>query len=66
VSGPSTPDFPEIPAGGSVGEGLPEDPANTTGRNPLGDPAEIPELSEVDCPGELRMEIVKAMSRYPE
>ena len=66
MSGPSSPDFPEIPAGGSVGSGLPEDPANTTGRSPLGDPAEVPEISEVDCPPELQKEIEKAMSRYPE
>ena len=63
---PSSPDFPEIPAGGSVGQGLPEDPANTTGRQLLGDPAEVPELSEVDCPPELQKEIETAMSRYPE
>ena len=66
MSAPDSPDFPEIPLGGFVGEGLPEDPANTTGRKPIGNPAEVPELAEVDCPPELQKEIETAMARYPE
>jgi NADH:ubiquinone oxidoreductase subunit E len=46
--------------------GLPVDRANTTGREPLGDPQEVPELSEVDCPDELRQTIEASMARYPD
>ncbi|MCB0829058.1 MAG: NAD(P)H-dependent oxidoreductase subunit E [Solirubrobacterales bacterium] len=46
--------------------GFPVDRANTTGREPLGDPEEIPELSEVDCPDQLRETIETLMDRYPD
>jgi NADH-quinone oxidoreductase subunit E len=49
-----------------VGLGLPEDQANTTGRIPLGEPEEIPELSDVGCPEELRVQIETIMDRYPD
>ena len=46
--------------------GIPVDRADTTGREPLGDPQEIPELSEVDCPDELREQIEELVDRYPD
>ena len=49
-----------------VGLGLPDDEANTTGRIPLGEPEEIPELSDVNCPDELRQRIETIMDRYPD
>jgi NADH:ubiquinone oxidoreductase subunit E len=49
-----------------VSPGLPVDRANTTGREPLGDPQEVPELSEVDCPEDLRQTIEASMARYPD
>jgi NADH:ubiquinone oxidoreductase subunit E len=49
-----------------ISPGLPVDPANTTGREPLGDPQEVPELSEVDCPDALRETIEASMARYPD
>lgn len=49
-----------------TGLGLPEDIANTTGRTPLGQPEEIPELSDVNCPDELREQIETVMARYPD
>ena len=48
------------------GHRLPVDRALTTGRRPEGDPQAVPELHEVDCPAELREEIERLMSRYPE
>lgn len=45
---------------------LPVDPALTTGREPDRPAEEIPELHEVDCPDELREEVVLLMSRYPD
>jgi NADH-quinone oxidoreductase subunit E len=45
---------------------FPVDRANTTGREPLGDPEEIPELSDVDCPDELRRRIEELVDRYPD
>ena len=49
-----------------ISPGLPVDEANTTGREPLGDPEQIPELSEVDCPDELRETIEASMAKYPD
>lgn len=49
-----------------ISPGLPVDPANTTGREPLGDPQEVPELSEVDCPDALKEAIEASMARYPD
>jgi len=49
-----------------ISPGLPVDQANTTGREPLGDPQEVPELSEVDCPDELREAIEASMALYPD
>jgi NADH-quinone oxidoreductase subunit E len=49
-----------------VSPGLPVDQANTTGREPLGDPQEVPELSEVDCPDALREQIEASMAKYPD
>jgi len=49
-----------------VGLGLPVDEANTTGRSPLGEPEEIPELSDVGCPEDLRQQIETIMDRYPD
>ena len=49
-----------------TGLGLPLDEANTTGRLPLGDAEQIPELSDVDCPAELRRQIETVMDRYPD
>jgi NADH-quinone oxidoreductase subunit E len=49
-----------------VGKGLPVDEANTTGRIPLGEPEEIPELSDVGCPEELRQQIETLMDKYPD
>jgi NADH:ubiquinone oxidoreductase subunit E len=46
--------------------GLPVDPALTVGRRPEKDPEQVPELHEVDCPPELREEIERLMSRYPD
>ena len=45
---------------------LPIDEALTTGRVPDRSPEEIPELHEVNCPGELRERIETLMSRYPD
>jgi NADH-quinone oxidoreductase subunit E len=49
-----------------ISPGLPVDEANTTGREPLGDPQEVPEISEVDCPDELRQTIEASMAKYPD
>ena len=49
-----------------VSPGLPVDPANTTGREALGDPQGVPELSDVDCPDALRETIEASMARYPD
>ena len=49
-----------------ISPGLPVDEANTTGREPLGEPEEIPELSDVDCPDGLREAIEKSMAQYPD
>ncbi len=49
-----------------VGLGLPVDEANTTGREPLGVPEEIPELADVNCPDELRRQIEEIVDRYPD
>jgi NADH-quinone oxidoreductase subunit E len=46
--------------------GLPLDPALTTGREPDRDPERVPELHEVDCPAELKGRIESLMSRYPD
>lgn len=46
--------------------GLPVDQANTTGREPLGEPEEVPELSDVNCPDELRETIENSMAQYPD
>jgi NADH:ubiquinone oxidoreductase subunit E len=48
------------------GNGLPLDPALREGRAPQGNPEEVPELHEVDCPPELRQRIEELMGRYPE
>lgn len=45
---------------------FPVDRANTTGREPLGEPEEIPEISEVGCPDELRLEIEQLVNKYPD
>lgn len=46
--------------------GLPLDPALTTGRDPVRDAEQIPELHEVDCPAALREEIERRMALYPD
>lgn len=46
--------------------GLPVDPALTVGRDPHGEPEQIPELHEVDCPPDLREEIERRMALYPD
>jgi NADH-quinone oxidoreductase subunit E len=46
--------------------GLPLDPALTTGRRPDRNPERVPQLTEVDCPPELRERIEELMSRYPD
>jgi NADH-quinone oxidoreductase subunit E len=48
------------------GNGLPLDPALTTGRAPERDPERVPELHEVDCPPELKERIESLMARYPD
>ncbi len=45
---------------------LPTEQATEEEREPHGDPAPIPELSEVDVPRALAQEIRRAMKRYPE
>ncbi|MBK5232322.1 MAG: NAD(P)H-dependent oxidoreductase subunit E [Thermoleophilia bacterium] len=55
-----------IPLEDFVGLELPVDEANTTGRRPLGEPEQIPELSDVNCPDELRQQIETLMDRYPD
>ena len=45
---------------------LPVDRAVTEGRVPSADPEQIPQLSEVDCPPELRERIETLMGRYPD
>ena len=45
---------------------LPVDRAVTEGRVPNADPEQIPQLSEVDCPAELRERIETLMGRYPD
>jgi NADH-quinone oxidoreductase subunit E len=45
---------------------LPVDPAVTVGRRPDGEPEEVPELHEVDCPSDLRERIEELLGRYPE
>ncbi len=49
-----------------VGLELPVDEANTTGRQQLGEPEQIPELSDVDCPRDLQEQIETLMDRYPD
>lgn len=51
---------------GFTGLDLPLDEANTTGRRPLGEPEQIPELSDVGCPEDLRQQIETLMDRYPD
>jgi NADH-quinone oxidoreductase subunit E len=46
--------------------GFPVDPAVSEGRVPDRAPEGVPELHEVDCPGELREHIEELMSRYPD
>lgn len=46
--------------------GLPVDPANTAGREPLGDPERIPDPAEVDVPDELREQIETLVDKYPD
>jgi NADH:ubiquinone oxidoreductase subunit E len=48
------------------GQGLPVDPALTSGRALEHDPEAVPELSEVGCPPDLREEIEALMARYPQ
>jgi len=49
-----------------ISPGLPVDPANTVGREALGDPEGVPELSDVNCPDELREAIEASMAKYPD
>jgi NADH:ubiquinone oxidoreductase subunit E len=49
-----------------ISPGLPVDEANTTGREPLGDAEEVPELSDVGCPDDLRETIEASMAKYPD
>ncbi len=51
-----TPDFPELPV----------DIALTEGRHPDAEAQAIPELHEVNCPEDLREQIVALMARYPQ
>ena len=60
------PEPPRFPPEDFASPGLPVDPANTTGRQPLGDPQEIPDPADVDCPDDLREKIEAAMARYPD
>lgn len=46
--------------------GLPVDPSNTTGRDPLGDPELIPDPGEVEVPAELRELIETLVEKYPD
>lgn len=48
------------------GPGLPVDPSNTTGREPLGDPERIPDPTEVDVPEDLRQLIETLVAKYPD
>jgi len=48
------------------GSQLPVDQALTEGRVPRADPEQVPQLSEVDCPPDLRGRIETLMSRYPD
>jgi NADH-quinone oxidoreductase subunit E len=48
------------------GNGLPVDPALTSGRVPDRSPEAVPELHEVDCPPELKEHIEELMGRYPD
>ena len=59
-------DPPHLPGDEFRSAGLPVDRANTVGRHPTEPPEEIPELSEVDCPAELRETIERSMARYPD
>ena len=45
---------------------LPVDRAVTEGRVPSADPEQVPQLSEVECPPELRARIEELMGRYPD
>jgi NADH-quinone oxidoreductase subunit E len=45
---------------------LPVDPALVEGREPRGAAEEVPELREVDCPDDLREQVERLMSRYPD
>ena len=49
-----------------VGLELPVDRSNTTGRDPLGEPEQIPELADVNCPPELQQQIETLMDKYPD
>jgi len=51
---------------GFESSGLPVDRANTTGREPLGDPERIPEPGEIEVPGDLRELIETLVDKYPD
>ena len=55
-----------VDGAGASNPNLPVDRAVTEGRMPSTDPEQIPQLSEVDCPPELKERIEELMSRYPE
>lgn len=46
--------------------GLPVDPSNVTGREPLGDPELVPDPSEVEVPADLRELIETLVAKYPD
>jgi NADH:ubiquinone oxidoreductase subunit E len=54
------------PTDDMLGPGLPVDRANTSGREPDGQAEQVPELSDVNCPDELRETIEASMAKYPD
>lgn len=50
----------------ALGNGLPVDPALTTGREPAREAERVPQLHEVDCPPALQERIEQLISRYPD
>ena len=55
-----------VDGAGASNPNLPVDRAVTEGRTNSSNPEGIPQLSEVDCPPELRQRIEELMARYPD
>lgn len=57
---------PFSPSDDFIAPGVPVDEASTTGREALGEPEQIPELCDVNCPDALRETIEASMAKYPD